>query len=75
MAKIRYEELDALTGEVLPERTVLGAMPAAGHGANGLGLNLCNNVNQSQTQSGNILAIAINLPQCGLSNKGSAGLI
>jgi hypothetical protein len=75
MAKIRIEELDELSGEVLPERMVLGAMPSGGHPAGPLGLNLCNNIDQSQNQTGNAIAIAISVPQCGLTNKGSAGLI
>ena len=76
MAKIRNEELDQLTGEVLPERTVLGAMPAGGGKGHGLNLLLCNHVDQSQHVSGNIIGIAVNLPQCGLTNNSKgAGLL
>jgi hypothetical protein len=73
MARIRNEELDQLAGEVLPERTVLSAVPAGG-GANGspLGLTLCNHVNQGQKVTGNFIAIAVDLSQCGLTNKGQA---
>lgn len=73
MAKIRNEELDQLAGEILPERTVLGAAPAGGGAGHGpVGLLLCNHVDQSQHMTGNAIAIAINLPQCGLTNKGQA---
>ena len=72
MAKIRSEELDQLTGEVLPERTVLGAVPAGG----GHGLILCNHADQSQHVNNNFIGIAVSLPQCGLSNKSqAAGLL
>lgn len=71
MAKIRNEELDQLAGEVLPERTVLGAVPAAHPNGGPLGLSLCNHVNQGQNVTGNAVAIAIDLSQCGLTNKAS----
>jgi hypothetical protein len=76
MAKIRDEELAQLAGEVLPERTVLSAAPAVGKGGGLLGnLSFCNNSNQSQHMTGNLIAIGLNLPQCGFSNKGKAGVL
>jgi hypothetical protein len=68
MAKIRNEELAQLTGEVLPERTVLSAVPMDGGGALN---NLCqgNQQNQIGSQNGNWFTDNINNPQCGLTNS------
>ena len=63
MAKIRNEELHQLVGEVLPERTVLGAMPAAAPFSP-----FCSPNNQSNTVSGDLVAIVGASNQCGLTN-------
>jgi hypothetical protein len=70
MAKIRKEELDQLAGEVLPERTVLSAMPADPSGGAPFQY-FCTPNNQGQTgsQNGNWFTDNINNPQCGLTNK------
>jgi hypothetical protein len=71
MAKIRKEELDQLAGEVLPERTVLSAMPADPSGGAAPFQYFCspNNQQQSGSQDGNWFTNNINNPQCGLTNK------
>ena len=71
MAKIRNEELVQLTGEVLPERTVLSTVPMDGSA----GTTLCSPNTQANAVSGNLLAIAGQTNQCGLTNTGqSVGL-
>jgi len=78
MAKIRNEELVQMNGEVLPERTVLSALPMDGSGgaASNIGCNVGGNLTQSGGVSGSILGFAGTVNQCGLSNTATntAGL-
>ena len=70
MAKIRNEELEQLAGEVLPERTVLSAVPMD---ASSGGTSICSPNGQSNSVAGNLFALGIaGLNQCGLSNQGQA---
>lgn len=63
MAKIRNEELGQFAGELLPERTVLSALPMdAGSSA------FCSPNTQTISTSGNLLAIVGATNQCGLFN-------
>lgn len=68
MAKIRNEELDQLAGEVLPERTVLSAVPMDG----GAGTVICSPNTQANSVGGNLIPIVGQLNQCGLTNQGQA---
>ena len=70
MAKIRMEELDQLAGEVLPERTVLSAMPSDPGGAPFSPF--CSPNNQSASIAGSIVAVQAANNQCGLTNSGHA---
>jgi hypothetical protein len=61
MAKIRNEELAQLAGEVLPERTVLSAVPMNG----GSGVSSCNGgQNASGSQNGNLISVGLINQQC-----------
>jgi hypothetical protein len=61
MAKIRNEELAQLAGEVLPERTVLSAVPMDGGGQ----ISSCNGgQNVSGSQNGNWFSSGVINPQC-----------
>lgn len=66
MAKIDSKDLDMLAGEVLPERTVLSAMPTEWGGAPFAPF--CSPNSQSVTGGGIIAANN----QCGLVNTGHA---
>ena len=70
MAKIRMEELDQLAGEVLPERTVLSAMPSEVGGAPFSPF--CSPNDQSASVAGSIGVIQAANNQCGLTNTGHA---
>ena len=61
MAKIHNEELDLLAGELLPERTVLSAVPMQG-------LAFCSPNTQTNAVEGNLIAIVGATNQCGLEN-------
>ena len=66
MSKIRNEELELLAGEVLPERTVLSAVPMAG----GTGLSICSPNTQTNSVSGNLLVLGLaQTNECGLTNS------
>lgn len=67
MAKIRNEELGQFAGELLPERTVLSALPMDGGSSA-----FCSPNTQSNAISGSILAILAANNQCGLTNTGQA---
>jgi hypothetical protein len=69
MAKIRNEELDQLAGEVLPERTVLSAVPAD-PGAGAPFSPFCSPNQPYNSVHSNLIAVAGNNQQCGLSNQG-----
>jgi hypothetical protein len=71
MAKIRTEELDQLAGEVLPERTVLSAMPADPSSAAPFSP-FCSQNNESSTVAGSVIATQASNNQCGLTNDGEA---
>jgi hypothetical protein len=73
MATIRDEELAQLAGDVLPERTVLSAVPMdGGSGASSHFKHSCSHNNQSVIgkQDGGWGSQNINHPQCGPSNHG-----
>lgn len=70
MAKIRMEELDLLAGEVLPERTVLSAMPSEVGGAPFSPF--CSPNEQSASIAGSIGSVEAANNQCGLVNTGHA---
>jgi hypothetical protein len=75
MAKIRNDELVQMNGEVLPERTVLSALPmdgGSGGGGASIGCNVGGSLTQSNGVAGSILGFAAGNNQCGLSNTGTA---
>jgi hypothetical protein len=71
MAKIRMNELDQLVGEVLPERTVLSALPSDPGGAAPFSP-FCSPNDQSNSVAGSIIASQGANNQCGLTNNGEA---
>lgn len=62
MSAISYEELGALSGELLPERTVLGVVTPAGGSDGGATVTGICSINQSQATGGLVGALGLGAP-------------
>ena len=67
MAKIRNVDIERLNGEVLPERTVLSAVPMDG-GSSVAGCGVSGNLSQGNAVSGSVFGFAAGNNQCGWTN-------